>query len=266
MVTDVFSSKLLELRQQNKMTQEDLANIIGVTPQAISKWERGNGLPDVELICEISKVLDTSLNSLLGIHTNTISESNNYKDKTVVMDSILSEPVTFLFGSSFTDFLVKENESEFKRINDIRVILAKEFGYLLPTIRIKDSMTIEENQYQILIYDKIVMDKYVDDLNSFDYSMIYDDIKKVSIENYKDILNRQIVQNLVDNVSLQYPALIDGIIPNKITLSTLQAILRIIIENQKSIRNLVKIIEMIEDKLDEGNDITTIGYNISNII
>lgn len=55
-------------------------------------------LPDVELICEISKVLDTSLNSLLGIHTNTISESNNYKDKTMVMDSILSEPVTFLFG------------------------------------------------------------------------------------------------------------------------------------------------------------------------
>lgn len=49
MVTDVFSSKLLELRQQNKMTQEDLANKIGVTPQAISKWERGNGLPDVEL-------------------------------------------------------------------------------------------------------------------------------------------------------------------------------------------------------------------------
>lgn len=266
MVTDVFSSKLLELRQQNKMTQEDLANKIGVTPQAISKWERGNGLPDVELICEISKILGTSLNSLLGIHTDKISESNNYSNKTIVMDSILSEPITFLFGTGFIDFLIKENETNFSKIQEIRVTMAKEFGYLLPAIRIKDSTAIDENQYQLLIYDKIVLDKHVEDFNSFDYSNIYEDIKNTSIENYKEILNRQLVQDLIENLASKYPVVVEGIIPEKITLATLQAILWIIIENQKPIRNLIKIIEMIEDKLNEGYDIRTIGNDISNIL
>lgn len=41
---------ICQYRQNRKMTQEEFASGLGVTPQAVSKWERGNGLPDVSLI------------------------------------------------------------------------------------------------------------------------------------------------------------------------------------------------------------------------
>jgi hypothetical protein len=70
-------------------------------------------------------------------------------------------------------------------------------------------VTLDENQYQLLIYDKKVLDKHVEDFHSFDYSKIYEDILNISIVNYKYILNRQIVQDLVYNVACKYPALIE---------------------------------------------------------
>ena len=40
-----FSSRLSMFRQNKNMTQEELAGRMGVTPQALSKWERGHSLP-----------------------------------------------------------------------------------------------------------------------------------------------------------------------------------------------------------------------------
>ena len=54
------------------MTQEEFASCLGVTPQAVSKWERGNGLPDVSIFEGICKVLNISANMLLGIIINQI--------------------------------------------------------------------------------------------------------------------------------------------------------------------------------------------------
>ena len=42
-----FSSRLSMFRQNKNMTQEELAERMGVTPQALSKWERGQTLPDI---------------------------------------------------------------------------------------------------------------------------------------------------------------------------------------------------------------------------
>ena len=42
-----FSSRLSMFRQNKNMTQEELAERMGVTPQALSKWERGHSLPDI---------------------------------------------------------------------------------------------------------------------------------------------------------------------------------------------------------------------------
>ena len=49
------------------MTQEEFAFRLGVTPQAVSKWERGNGLPDISLVKGVCQILDISANSLPGI-------------------------------------------------------------------------------------------------------------------------------------------------------------------------------------------------------
>lgn len=63
-----FSANLMKYRKLRGMTQEVLAGKLNVTPQAVSKWEKG-GYPDGELLPEISRVLDISLDVLFGLKT-----------------------------------------------------------------------------------------------------------------------------------------------------------------------------------------------------
>ena len=53
-------------RKEKKMTQEDLAKILGVTNKTISRWENGNYMPDLSLLKPLSEVLGISLNELLS--------------------------------------------------------------------------------------------------------------------------------------------------------------------------------------------------------
>ena len=51
------------------MTQETLAGMLNVTPQAVSKWEKGS-YPDGDLLPQIAKALDVSLDVLFGLRTD----------------------------------------------------------------------------------------------------------------------------------------------------------------------------------------------------
>ncbi len=62
----VFASQLIKYRKRKGMTQEALARLLNVTPQAVSKWEKG-GYPDGELLPDIAKILDVSLDVLFGL-------------------------------------------------------------------------------------------------------------------------------------------------------------------------------------------------------
>lgn len=53
------------LRKTKNLTQKDLAKKLGVSDKAISKWERGIGIPDVSLLSKLSIILDTDIESLL---------------------------------------------------------------------------------------------------------------------------------------------------------------------------------------------------------
>ena len=54
------------LRKQRKMTQESLANALGVTNQAVSKWESNQCCPDIQLLPEIAKLFNVSVDELMG--------------------------------------------------------------------------------------------------------------------------------------------------------------------------------------------------------
>ena len=56
---------IAQLRKEQDMTQLDLANKLGVTDRAVSKWENGRGLPDISLIQPLCETLDISINELL---------------------------------------------------------------------------------------------------------------------------------------------------------------------------------------------------------
>ena len=57
---------LKNLREKNNLTQEQLAERIHVTRQAVSRWETGETLPNTETFKLLSQVFDVSINTLLG--------------------------------------------------------------------------------------------------------------------------------------------------------------------------------------------------------
>ena len=163
-----FGNKLLEFRQTKKLTQEELAMKLGVTPQAVSKWERGVGLPDIELLCEIGKGLDVTIDSLLGDTKDKITESGNDKEKEELLQHIIAEPVILRVGEGLVEFLLEEYKGGFKEINKIRNQMAWKLGYLLPVVRIMDSMLCGANEYQIIIYDKIMFSTHIEDVSKYE--------------------------------------------------------------------------------------------------
>lgn len=61
-----FNEKLQQLRKQNNLTQEQLAEKLFVSRTAISKWESGKGCPSIESLKNISKVFSVSIDELLS--------------------------------------------------------------------------------------------------------------------------------------------------------------------------------------------------------
>lgn len=57
---------ILELRTQNGMSQDELAEKVYVTRQAVSRWENGYTTPNTETLKLLSKLFDVSINTLLG--------------------------------------------------------------------------------------------------------------------------------------------------------------------------------------------------------
>ena len=57
---------ILELRTQKGMSQDELAEKVFVSRQAVSRWENGETVPNTETLKLLSKVLDVSINTLLG--------------------------------------------------------------------------------------------------------------------------------------------------------------------------------------------------------
>ena len=66
MDTYITSATIKRLRVEQEMTQTELAEKIGVTCKAISKWETGKGLPDITLLEPLAKALNVSLQELLS--------------------------------------------------------------------------------------------------------------------------------------------------------------------------------------------------------
>ncbi len=62
-----LKEKLRSLRQQKNITQEALANHLGITPQSVGKWERGEGFPDITLLPKIAFYFDVTVDELLCV-------------------------------------------------------------------------------------------------------------------------------------------------------------------------------------------------------
>jgi tellurite methyltransferase len=65
-MSNTFSNNLTRLRKERKFTQEKIAEVLGVSFQAVSKWETAQSYPDIGLLPRLAELLTTSIDSLLG--------------------------------------------------------------------------------------------------------------------------------------------------------------------------------------------------------
>ena len=88
-----FAEKLKELRKQSGLSQEKLAEKLGVSRQAVTKWERDSGVPDIDNIMAISKLFDISMDELFS------NERSEKKERDFLYESVteydIDEPKRF---------------------------------------------------------------------------------------------------------------------------------------------------------------------------
>lgn len=82
-----FSENLQAIRKKNQLSQEGLAELLGVSRQAVSKWELGEGYPEVEKLLVLSNKLNISLDSLM---TGSVPDSNPQENRRSGMIRVIS--------------------------------------------------------------------------------------------------------------------------------------------------------------------------------
>lgn len=113
--------KILSLRKSRNMTQVNLADKLGITYQAVSSWERGNSMPDIEKLPEIAKLFEISIDELIGeskvvtMMLNTSEQDPENFEKLTEED--ITEVLPILKPDQITEVVNGVNKSALKDIN-----------------------------------------------------------------------------------------------------------------------------------------------------
>lgn len=142
-----LGNRIQELRKERKMTQEELAEKLDVTPQAVSKWETDNSYPDISLLVELANLFNCTVDELLGRKNN---------ETKVLPEDMRKDINKMLLKIRITS---EENEKTKVNINlPVSLILAcYDEGKKIPVIEEKlNGMNIDLGQIIMLISNGVV--------------------------------------------------------------------------------------------------------------
>ena len=121
-----LGNKIMTLRKKNNLSQEDLAEKVGVTRQTISKWELEETTPDINQAKKLSMIFNISLDELVNNDVNSIlieKVSNTERLAGIIIKILkVSGILLILFIVLMLTLLIMFN---FKRFNNDRVIVGK---------------------------------------------------------------------------------------------------------------------------------------------
>lgn len=250
-----IGSRLSVCRQNKNMTQEELANKLGITPQALSKWERGSSLPDISMLPDIAHMLEVSADYLLGIsQQNVVGKADGEIQRRIGENLRKSlEPLELIFGEELVPlFMDKKYVDEIK---ELRFQLSYE-GILLPVFRIRDEAKLDAHEFMVLSYQNVL---YSEKLAHMDEKTLHYMIEKMGDcirEKYYEIVSPDLLAGLVDNLKIKYPILIEGVVPEKISYPLLTDMAKRILRKGCSIAYLPKVIEIMDRFLERQKDIS----------
>lgn len=89
---------ICECRKEKNLTQEELAEKLNITKNAVSKWERGLSLMDLSLLKPLSKILDVSITEILNGEKLKKEEIINKSEETIVKLSVLYDLKSTKYG------------------------------------------------------------------------------------------------------------------------------------------------------------------------
>ena len=86
-----FGNMVAELRRQSGMTQLELAEKMGVTDKAVSKWERDLSFPDINSVPKLAEIFGVSVDELMQVKTN--SKESSLSEKSVKRSILFLRPL-----------------------------------------------------------------------------------------------------------------------------------------------------------------------------
>ena len=106
---------ILELRSKNGLSQEELAEKVFVTRQAVSRWEKGETTPNTETLKLLSKLFDVSINTLLGSPQKLICQCCGLP----LEDTILSKEKDGFFNEEYCKWCYTDGEYMYSDLDDL---------------------------------------------------------------------------------------------------------------------------------------------------
>lgn len=253
-----FGGKVSICRQNKNMTQDVLAGKLGVTPQALSKWERGVSLPDISMLADLAGILEVSVDWLLGIGQSGVGDKGDDEEQQYIGKCLRNAlpPLDLIFGTGLTKLFV-ESDKYMELIPALRRNFAGQ-GLLVPVVRIMDDGKLGENEFMVRSYFKVLHNETIENPDENTMKYMIERLGNCVWKKYAEIINPDMMKSLVDNLKVAYPALIEGVVPERISYGFLTDIARKTMRHEAniSIVYLPKMIEIADCCLRENSTAT----------
>lgn len=206
---DKIGKFIQERRKMKKLTQKELALKVGVTDKAISKWERGQGCPDVSILEILSSELDCSILELLKgreIENEVISitEADDYIKESMNFSKANFKSKIKLFLNRAIEVLIIFFVLFLSYLNIVQVMyLDKEYSYRVNYYKKKEIVSYIDTLEKKISVLKNNQGKFSDE----DYQLIvtnidnyYEDINKLEFLKY--IKSREVVTYTINDLRI----------------------------------------------------------------
>ena len=161
---------ILELRTKKGLSQEELAEKVFVTRQAVSRWETGETIPNTETLKLLSKLFDVSINTLLGSPRQLICQCCGMP----LEDSNISRETDGLFNEEYCKWCYADGEYMYSDMDD------------LIDVCVKNMVSEEYSETEVRAYLKATLPK-------LDYWKRYEELGgNGAFEEFKELLIEEI--------------------------------------------------------------------------